>query len=63
MSSNTRKKPSDPAMKNLAAFLKLDFMPPDLRLTTAQEIMASDNPNLKALLANPDIGRLLVTQR
>lgn len=60
--SNTKKKPGPGVMSNLAAFLMLDFMPADLRLTTAQEIVSSDNPHLKTLMASPEIGRLLLTQ-
>lgn len=45
---------------NIKRFLMLDFMPCDLRLTTAQDLVRSSNKHLGAIMTDPEIGKLLL---
>lgn len=48
------------ALANLKAFIKLDFLPNDLRLALIQDMVSSGRPPLMGLLADPEIaGQLL----
>jgi hypothetical protein len=43
---------------NLKAFLKLDFLPNDLRFGLARDLINLKNKGLDALLADPEIGKM-----
>ena len=43
---------------NLKAFLKLDFLPNDLRFALARDLIHLKNKGLEALLADPEIGKM-----
>ncbi len=47
-------------LDNIKAFIKLDFMPNDIRLTMAQDLVASENAALKPIMADPAIAKLLL---
>lgn len=47
-------------LQNLKAFLTLEFLPADLRLSTAQEMTAMEDPFLQQLLSDPQLGELLL---
>ncbi|MDJ1500291.1 AAA family ATPase [Xanthocytophaga agilis] len=47
---------------NLKLFLLLEFIPNDMRLFMAQELVNSKNTSLKKLLAIPEIGKLLLSK-
>ena len=47
-------------LENIKAFILMDILPNDLRLTLAQDLVNSSNPSLKAILAVPEIGKLLL---
>jgi extradiol dioxygenase family protein len=51
---------SEEQFKNLKAFLSLDFFPADLRFSFAQEIASSSNNQLKNILSDPDLSKLLL---
>lgn len=55
-----RRKLSDKEFTNLKDFVLLDFIPNDLRLAMAQELVMSDNKDLMRLYAVPAIGKLLL---
>lgn len=50
------------AMANIRSFVKMPFLPNDLRLAMLQDIVQSSNPALKAVLSDPDISRLLLSK-
>lgn len=54
--------PTDDQLDNLKSFIKLDFLPDDLRFTFAQDLVNSKNKNLKTILADAEIGRLLLSR-
>jgi hypothetical protein len=45
---------------NIKKFLKMDFLPNDMRLIAAQDLVSSSNPSLKSIMADPEIGKLLL---
>lgn len=47
-------------LQNLNAFIKIDFIPNDIRLAMAQDIVATKRPDLQAILQDPEIGKLLL---
>jgi hypothetical protein len=53
-------KPSKEQLDNIKEFIKIDFIPNDIRLSMAQDLVASSNPNLKIIMADPLIGKLLL---
>jgi len=53
-------KPTKEQLNNIKKFIKIDFIPNDLRLTMAQDLVSSDNPALKMIMADPDIGKMLL---
>ena len=53
-------KPDKNQMDNLKKFIKIDFIPNDLRLTMAQDLVSSDNASLKMIMADPEIGKMLL---
>jgi len=50
--------PSKSEVKNIQSFIKMDFLPNDLRLSFLQDVVAS--PKLKAIMADPDVAMLLL---
>lgn len=55
-----KRKLTDKEFANLKDFVLLDFIPNDLRLAMAQELVMSDNKDLMRLYAVPAIGKLLL---
>lgn len=49
-------------LENLKSFIKLDFLPDDLRLTFAQDLVRSENEDLKQILTDSEIGRLVLSR-
>lgn len=47
-------------LNNLKEFIKIDFIPNDIRLTMAQDLVSSGNKNLKVLMGDPTIAKLLL---
>lgn len=56
--NNTR--PEKEALNNIKSFIKLDFIPNDIRLSMAQDLVASKNPSLKMIMGDPEISQLLL---
>lgn len=52
--------PEKSQLENIKSFIKLDFIPNDIRLSMAQDLVSSTNTNLKAIMADPQIGKLLL---
>jgi len=46
--------------KNVQSFILMDFLPNDLRLAMLQDIVAAQKPGLQRVLADPQIGRILL---
>lgn len=55
-------KPKPEQLKNLQSFIKLDFIPNDLRLALLQDIVSSPNAALKVIIADPEISKMLLTR-
>lgn len=55
-------KPSKAQLANIKAFLLMEFLPNDLRLITAQDLVSSKNTHLKSIIADKDIAMLLLTK-
>ena len=51
---------SQSQLDNTIAFFKMDFFPADLRFLLAQEIAASEKNQLKSILSDPELGKLLL---
>lgn len=49
-------------LENLKSFIKLDFLPDDLRLTFAQDLVGSKNEALKQILVDAEIGSLVLSR-
>ena len=49
-------------LENLKSFIKLDFLPDDLRLTFAQDLVGSENEALKQILVDAEIGSLVLSR-
>ena len=50
-------------LQNVIAFIKLDFLPNDIRLTMAQDLIDPEKPNslnLAPIMEDPEIGRILL---
>jgi MoxR-like ATPase len=60
--TNTDFQPNDLQLENLKLFIKLDFLPDDLRLTFAQDLVGSENKSLKGILMDAEIGRLVLSR-
>ena len=54
-------KPNKDQLGNLQSFIKMDFIPNDLRLSMLQDIVSSKNAHLKMVMADPEIGKLLLS--
>jgi hypothetical protein len=53
-------KPNKEQLDNIKQFIKLDFIPNDIRLSMAQDLVSA--PNLKLIMADPEIGKLLLNR-
>lgn len=53
-------KPNKTALANIQSFIKLDFMPNDLRLSLLQDIVSNKNAALKAVMGDPEISMMLL---
>ena len=53
-------KPNKDQLTNIKEFIKIDFIPNDIRLSMAQDLVSSSNTNLKQIMADPQIGKLLL---
>lgn len=47
-------------LENLKLFIKMDFLPNDIRLTMLQDLMTSKNASVKMVMADPEIGKMLL---
>ena len=52
--------PTKEQLANIKSFIKIDFMPNDIRLTMAQDLVSSGNPALKMIMGDPIIAQLLL---
>ncbi len=48
-------------LNNVKAYLQMEFFPADLRFSIAQDIASSSKNQLKDMLADPDLGKLLLS--
>ncbi len=55
--------PDKAGMKNLAAFVKLDVLPKDLRVGLARDLLAVDAKAMRPLLADREIGKLIIQSK
>lgn len=55
-------KPSAAELKNIQAFIKLEFLPNDLRLALLQDLIKSTNAHLKKVIADVEISKLLLNK-
>ena len=53
-------KPTKVQLKNIQAFMKIDFIPNDIRMTMLQDAVSSKNKHLKAILADRHLAKLLL---
>lgn len=53
-------KPSEKEIANIRSFVKMPFIPNDLRLAMLQDIVQSSNAELKTILADPEISVILL---
>jgi hypothetical protein len=53
---------SDKSFDNLKSFILLPFIPNDLRLSMAQDLVSSNKKDLKKLYSIPEIGKLILTK-
>ncbi|MFN3377804.1 MAG: ATP-binding protein [Runella zeae] len=47
-------------LENVKSFIKMEFIPNDIRLTMAQDLVAFGNPSLKMLLTDPEISKFIL---
>ena len=47
-------------LTNIQSFIKLDFIPNDLRLSLLQDLVSSKNTSLKMVMSDPEIGKMLL---
>lgn len=53
-------KPSKENLENIKAFIKMDFVPNDLRLSLLQDMVSGSNGHLKMVMADPEISMMLL---
>ncbi|MDC0230985.1 AAA family ATPase [Aureispira] len=51
-------KPNKEQLQNIKEFIKIDFIPNDIRLSMAQDLVSASH--LKSIMADPEIGKLLL---
>ncbi|KXX70468.1 AAA family ATPase [Flammeovirga sp. SJP92] len=54
------KKLTKTQLDNLKQFIKLEFLPNDIRLTMLQDLMTSKNTSVKMVMADVEIGKMLL---
>ncbi|MEM7180615.1 MAG: AAA family ATPase [Spirochaetota bacterium] len=54
-----QQKLSHKELQNLKAFLKMELLPNDMRLITAQELVTSKKKNIQNIFSDPELGSLL----
>lgn len=54
--------PDKNQLNNLKEFIKMEFLPNDLRLSLAQDLVSSKNQSLKLIMSDPQIGKLLLSK-
>lgn len=47
-------------LNNVKAFIKMKFLPNDIRLAMAQDLVTASNPVLKTIMADPEIAQILL---
>ncbi len=47
-------------MENVKRFIKIDFLPNDIRLAMAQDLVTSANPQLAEIMTDPEISQILL---
>ena len=58
MNSINNIKPNKEQLQNIKEFIKIDFIPNDIRLAMAQDLVSASH--LKSIMADPEIGKLLL---
>jgi len=53
-------KPNKEQLVNIKEFIKIEFIPNDIRLSMAQDLVSSSNQTLKTIMGDPQIGKLLL---
>ena len=53
-------KPNKDQLNNIKEFIKIEFIPNDIRLSMAQDLVSSSNQALKTIMGDPQIGKLLL---
>jgi hypothetical protein len=53
-------KPSKEQLDNIKSFIKIEYLPNDLRYTLAQDLVGSSNKHLKPIMADPALAKLLL---
>ena len=60
--TNRKEKLSLKQVENLKSFLKIPFMVNDLRYSLIKDLISLSDPNLKSLIADPEIGQLYMNK-
>lgn len=55
-----RIKPTKVQLKNIQSFMKIDFIPNDIRMAMLQDVVASDNKYLKGIFLDRDLNRMFL---
>lgn len=55
-----KEKLDDSSLENVKRFIKMDFLPNDIRLAMAQDLVTSPNPQLTSIMADPEISQILL---
>ncbi len=55
-------KPDRDQLKNIKAFMNIDFIPNDLRFNLASDLVNSSNSHLKLIMADPVVSKLLLSR-
>lgn len=53
-------KPSNAHLENIKSFIKMDFLPNDLRLSLLQDMVSGSNGHLKMVMADPELSLMLL---
>jgi hypothetical protein len=51
---------SDEQMENVKRFIKIEFLPNDIRLAMAQDLVTASNTQLASIMADPEISQILL---
>jgi hypothetical protein len=47
-------------MENVKRFIKIEFLPNDIRLAMAQDLVTASNTQLASIMADPEISQILL---